>query len=215
MGRHACLHVKSFQSCSTLVTLWTIACQASLSMGLSRQEYCPGQSCTPSRGSFQPKDQICISHVSCISRQVLYHQCYLGSPECQSACHVRLLMNPWIVVGSPVHGVFQVRLLEPCNGQPFPSPGDLPNPEMNLGLLYCRLIFYHLSHQGSPWEHKRPQIAKIILKRTELEVSCCLFPGYTIRLQSSKQYSNETKINTQNNGTEYSAQRETHTLTII
>ena len=110
-------------------------------------------------------------------------------------------------VGSPVHGIFQVRLLEPCNGQPFPSSGDLPNPGMNLGLLYCRLIFYHLSHQGSPWEHKRPQIAKIILRRTELKVSCSLFPGYTIRLQSSKQYGNGTKINTQNNGTVYSAQR--------
>ena len=30
----------------------------------------------------------------------------------------------------------------------FPSPGGLPNPEMNPGLLYCRQIFYCLSHQG-------------------------------------------------------------------
>ena len=32
---------------------------------------------------------------------------------------------------------------------PFPSPGDLPNPGPNLGLLHCRQILYRLSHQGS------------------------------------------------------------------
>ena len=76
------------------------------------------------------------------------------------------------------------------SGQPFPSPGDLPNPgielrslalqadslpaepegkpkntgvgslsllqgifptqELNRGLLHCRQILYHLSHQRSP-----------------------------------------------------------------
>ena len=34
----------------------------------------------------------------------------------------------------------------------FPSPGDFPNP----GLLYCRQILYHLSHQGSP-KQTRPK----------------------------------------------------------
>ena len=29
-------------------------------------------------------------------------------------------------------------------------PGDLPDQESNLGLLHCRQILYHLSHQGSP-----------------------------------------------------------------
>ena len=32
------------------------------------------------------------------------------------------------------------------SGLPFPSTGNLPNP----GLLHCRRILYHLSHQGSP-----------------------------------------------------------------
>ena len=34
--------------------------------------------------------------------------------------------------------------------QPFPSPGDLLTQRLNLGLLHCRQILYHLSHQGSP-----------------------------------------------------------------
>ena len=33
---------------------------------------------------------------------------------------------------------------------PCPPPGDLPNPGINPGLLHCRPILYHLSHQGSP-----------------------------------------------------------------
>ena len=33
-----------------------------------------------SRGSSQPRDQTCISYISCIGRQVLYHWCHLGSP---------------------------------------------------------------------------------------------------------------------------------------
>ena len=32
-----------------------------------------------SRGSSRPRDGTHISHVSCIGRQVLYHQCHLGS----------------------------------------------------------------------------------------------------------------------------------------
>ena len=36
---HRCVYVKSFQSCLTLVTPCTIALQAPLPMGFSRQEY--------------------------------------------------------------------------------------------------------------------------------------------------------------------------------
>ena len=39
------------------------------------------------------------------------------------------------------------------SGLPFPFPGDLPDPEIKPGLLYCRQILYHLSYQGSPKEN--------------------------------------------------------------
>ena len=35
--------------------------------------------------------------------------------------------------------------------EPFPTPEALSNPGMKPGLLHCRQILYHLSHQGSPW----------------------------------------------------------------
>ena len=36
------------------------------------------------------------------------------------------------------------------SGLPVPSLGDLPNPGIKPGLLHCRQLLYHLSHQG--WE---------------------------------------------------------------
>ena len=44
-----CMRAKSFQFYLTLCNLWTLACQAPLSMGFSRQEYWRGLSC-PSPG---------------------------------------------------------------------------------------------------------------------------------------------------------------------
>ena len=35
------------------------------------------------------------------------------------------------------------------SGLPFPSPGDLHDPEIEPGLLPYRKTLYHLSHQGS------------------------------------------------------------------
>ena len=64
------------KSCPTLATPWTVAHQAPMSMGFSRQEY-------------------------------------------------------W-------------------SGLPFPSPGDFPDPGIELGLLHYRQILYRLSYDGSP-----------------------------------------------------------------
>ena len=35
-------------------------------------------------------------------------------------------------------------------GLPFPSPGDLPDPGIEAGLLHCRQILYLLSYERSP-----------------------------------------------------------------
>ena len=52
-------------------------------------------------------------------------------------------MVPWTVARqAPLSMEFSQQ--DYC-GLPFPSPGNLPNPS----LLHCRLIPYHLSHQGS------------------------------------------------------------------
>ena len=52
-------------------TPWTVDQQAPLSMGFSRQEYWNGLPCPPP-GDL-PRDQTCISSVSCTGRRVLHH----------------------------------------------------------------------------------------------------------------------------------------------
>ena len=60
--------------------LWIVACQAPLSMGFSRQDYWSRLPCPPPGDLSDPSDWHWIFYVSCISRQLLYHQCHLGSP---------------------------------------------------------------------------------------------------------------------------------------
>ena len=45
---------------------------------------------------------------------------------------------------------------------PFPFPEDLPNP-MNVGLLNCRQVLYHLSHQGRTQCNAIPYILFLLL----------------------------------------------------
>ena len=71
---HAC--AKLIQSCPT-ATPWTVACQAPLSKGFSRQEYWSGLPCPPPGDP--PRDGTRISYVSCTGRQGLVHESHLGS----------------------------------------------------------------------------------------------------------------------------------------
>ena len=71
------LLLSHFSHTPLIGTAWTVAHQAPLSLGFSRQKYWSGLPCPlPSR----PRDQTRVSYVSCIGRQVLYHQHRLGSP---------------------------------------------------------------------------------------------------------------------------------------
>ena len=58
------------------VTPWTVACQAPLSMGFSRQEYWSRLPCPP------PGDlPLDLNLVSCIAGRFLYHLSHKGSPQ--------------------------------------------------------------------------------------------------------------------------------------
>ena len=53
---------------------------------------------------------------------------------------------------------------------PFPSPGDLPNPGTESGLVHCRQILYHLIHQGSPneaLEASKSKVFPVVMYRCE------------------------------------------------
>ena len=70
---NSCLHAKSPQSCLTLCDLWTLALQAPLSMGFSRQECWSGFPCPPPGNLPAPGIKRVFLNVSFVSRQVLYH----------------------------------------------------------------------------------------------------------------------------------------------
>ena len=76
---HACL-LSCFSHIWLFATLWTIACQALLSMGFSRKEL-EWVAMPFSRKSSRPGYWTCISYICCIGRQVLYHCHYPQSPQ--------------------------------------------------------------------------------------------------------------------------------------
>ena len=63
---------------------------------------------------------------------------------------VQLFAIPWIVAYQAPQSMGFSRQ-EYWSGLPFPSPGDLPNPGVEPGLLHFRQTLYCLSHQGRPY----------------------------------------------------------------
>ena len=72
-------HAKSLQLYLS-ATLWTVATQASLSIGFSKGVCWGRLSCSPPGDLPKPRIEP-TSHVSHIGRRVLYHQCHLRSPD--------------------------------------------------------------------------------------------------------------------------------------
>ena len=75
----ACV-LSCFHHVQLFLTLWTVAHQAPLSMGFSRQEYWSWVAISYSRGSSQPRNQTHVSYISSTGRWVLYHHLPPGKP---------------------------------------------------------------------------------------------------------------------------------------
>ena len=69
--------------------------------------------------------------------------------EARSLFSVRLFTTPWTIAHQAPPSMGFSRQ-EHWSGLPFPSPGDLSNPGLNLCLLHCRQTLYHLKHQRHP-----------------------------------------------------------------
>ena len=75
------MHGKSFQSCLTLCNPLDYSPPGSSVRGVLQARILEWVAMPFPRGSSQPRDRTCISHVSCIGWWVLYHQCHLGTPQ--------------------------------------------------------------------------------------------------------------------------------------
>ena len=91
VGRCVCV-----PSCSSRVqlyaTLWTVACQAPLSMGFSRQEYWSGLLCPPPGDLPDPGTEPESLNISCTGRQILYH--HATWKACMCVCiYIYMVLN--------------------------------------------------------------------------------------------------------------------------
>ena len=106
---------------------------------------------TSSKGSSWPKDWTRISYISCIGRQVLYHQHCLGSPYCQLESE----SESHSVVSDSLrpHGLYSPGKFPGQNtrvGRLSLLQGIFPPQGSNPGLPHSRQTLYQLTHKGSP-----------------------------------------------------------------
>ena len=147
---HACMHRKSLQTCPTFVTLWTVACQAPLSMRFSRQEYWKWVAMPTSRGSFWPRDQICSSCGSHIAGRLFTAE-PLKKPH-----YVYIMRHMFISVqftqscdSLRPHGLQHVRPPRPSS-TPRARPNSCPLSQWCHPTISSSVIPFSSHHQSFP-----------------------------------------------------------------
>ena len=139
---------KSLQSCLILCDPMDCSPQAPLSMGFSRQEDWSGLT-FPSPGDLPDPG---IEPTSLVS-PALAGKDYLPRvpPLCMLShfSHVQLFVTPRTIV-LQAHPSMGFPRQDTGVGCHFILQGIFLTQELNLGLLHCRQILYHLSHQGRP-----------------------------------------------------------------
>ena len=83
---------RSFQSCLTLCDLWTVTHQAPLSMGILQARRLEWVDMSSSRESWKPRDQTCISFVSCIVGSF-----FTTSTTWEAPCYLHYILNVTLI----------------------------------------------------------------------------------------------------------------------
>ena len=132
----------SFSRVWLFVTLWTVACQAPLSMRFSRQECWSGL--PSSSGSSWPRDQTRVSYVSCIGRWILHHweatEESLPYAVPWAKTNYSLFCAPWYLTATSSTYLFipHYNYVHPCLRPP--QEGKLPRGKG------CALVIYVPQH---------------------------------------------------------------------
>ena len=140
-----------FSHVQLFVIPWTVALQAPLSMGVSRQEYWSGLPCTSPgdisdlhllspvlAGSFFTTSVTWEAQISCIIWWYLTYESESHSVV-PNSLPLHGLYRSWNSSGQNT-GVDSLSLLQ----------GIFPTQGLNPGLPHCRWILYQLSHKGRP-----------------------------------------------------------------
>ena len=130
-----------FSDVQVFVTLWSVAHQAPLSMGFSRQEYWSGWLFPPPPGDLPDPGIEPLSLTSPALVGGVSNTSATKVKVAQSSPTLRphVIYSPWTSPDQNI-GVGSLSLLQGI----FPTQGSNP------GLPHCRQILYQLSHKGSP-----------------------------------------------------------------
>ena len=140
-----CVRAKSLQSCPTLCDPMDYRPLGSSVYRILQARILEWVAMLSSRGSSPFRNRTCVFYVSCIGRQVLYHQHH---QESESHSVVSNSTTPWTVACQvPLSMGFSRP--EYWGGLPFPSPGDLPDPRIEATSPILQATPYHL---GKPKE---------------------------------------------------------------
>ena len=124
-------------SCVELfVTPWTVTCQAPLFIKFSKQEYWSGLT-FPTPGNLPDPGMESTFPTSLALAGSSLPLSHLGSQEvherkCQLLSYAQLFVVPWTVAHKALP-TMQFSRQEYWSGLPFPSPGDFPDPGIELG----------------------------------------------------------------------------------
>ena len=132
------MKVKLLSPIQLFATPWTVAYQASPSMGFSRQKYWSGLP-FPSPGDL-PNPGIEPGSISLEADALTSEPPGKQRKERKPLSRVQLFATPWTVT-------YQALLSMGFSRQEYWS--GFPTQGLNPGLLHCRQTLYHLSHQGS------------------------------------------------------------------
>ena len=137
-----CMYAKSLQSCLTLCHPMDCSLPGSSVHGILPARILEWVSIPSSRESSWPRDQTCVSYVSCTGRQVLYHSVEFSSAaqSCPTPCNPMNHSMP----GLPIHHQlpeFTQSHVRPVRdpiqpSHPLSSPAaPAPNPPLHQGLF--------------------------------------------------------------------------------
>ena len=133
-GRERCAvrTLSRFSRVRLFVTPWTVARQAPLSMGFSRQEYWSGLPCPPP-GDLPSPGMEAVTHVSCVGRWVPYHWRRLGRGMLLVCHSVTPSLCDAVVTG--LHLVASCSLQDRGAMPPFP-----PGLRARVSLIYASML---------------------------------------------------------------------------
>ena len=125
-----------------------IAHQTSLSLGFSRQEYWNG---LPFSSPLYLPDSKGQTHVSCISRLILYHWITREDQIINKGCLSESESHSVVSDSLWSHGLYSSwnSLGQNTEEDSLSLQGIFPTPGSSPGLLYCMWVLYQLSHKGS------------------------------------------------------------------